>query len=149
MKSFDAQAAQDSTAGYIAWAAGAGTHEASLGYMGELRSDPNGSDGANIFSETKNYSLGVAVTETWMLPEAEYNAAFRALITAAWSADEEEKNAWIVPDGGRGRRGQEIDSSMSFSMQTYLPGNRQAGARAVKMSTELMRAHFPFLGSKS
>jgi len=146
MQSFDAEAALESTVSYTAWAAEAVDHEASLGYMGEALRKSAADDGSALFSGEEDYGFGIAVSETWVLPDREYRAAYNALMAAARGA--RERAYWLVYNQGRrGYHSQSYDKSASFYIQSYLPEQARPNAEAVHMSTELMRKYFPFLGT--
>lgn len=157
MESFDAGAAQAGATIYTAWAAEAVNHAASLEYTGEALRKSEANDGASVFTNEVDYGFGIAVSEAWMLPEEEYKAAYNALMAAARSTAAPdgttapdgaggEKPFWLVHNLGRGYHSQSYDKGISFYIQSYLPERLQPNAVAVRMSTELMRMYFPFLG---
>jgi len=157
MEPFDAEAAQAGATIYTAWAAEAVNHAASLEYTGEALRKSEENDGANVFTSEVDYGFGIAVNETWMLPEEEYRAAYNALMAAARGTTASdgaiapdgagEKPFWLVHNLGRGYHSQSYDKGISFYIQSYLPEKLRPNAVAVRMSTELMHTYFPFLGS--
>jgi len=146
MEPFDIEAWRESTVIWVPWAAEAVNHAASLEYMGEGLRNAGESDGAAIFSHQVDYGFGIAVNETWLLPEDEYAAAFEALMAAARGAG--DKAFWLVPNQDRGNFSQSYSKDISFNIHSYLPEELWPRAEAIHMSTELMREHFPFLGSE-
>ncbi|MCL2301170.1 MAG: hypothetical protein FWC27_13595 [Firmicutes bacterium] len=149
METFDAEAAKAGTASNTVWAAEAVDHAASLEDVGEGLYKSEEDDRGAFFTRRTEYGFGVAVTETWVLPEAEYRAALKSLLTAALDAQEREKAFWLIPGQDRGYSSSSLNPSISFYMQSYLPERLQTGAKAARMSTELMREYFPFLGRET
>jgi len=146
MESFDAVAAREVENSYTAWSAEAVDHAASLEYMGERLQKSAANDGRILFSGKVDFGIGLAVSETWMLPEREYRAAYTALLRAGWSAPAKDKAFWLVYNPGKGYYSESYDKAASFHIKSYLAESARPNAEAMHMSTELMRQYFPFLG---
>ena len=142
MDTFDTEAWQASTVIQVAWDIEAIDHTISLDRGLALQKSPV-NDGSYYFSHAEEYDFGVAVGETWMLPEEEYTAAFNALLAEAKAAG--AKDFWLVPQNYSGILNPTYVTDTSIRIDSYLPEQLRPNAEPIHMSTELMRKHFPFL----
>ena len=143
MDTFDTDAWQVSTIIQVAWAIEAVNHAASLGDTGQALRKSEDDNGEHFFTHWENYDFGAAFSETWMLPEEGYTAAFNALLSAAKEAG--EKDFWLIPNNYSGVLSPVYDTATSFRINSYLPEQLRPNAEPIYMSTGLMREHFPFL----
>jgi len=143
MDTFDVEAWQASTIIQVAWGIEAITHAISSKGMGMALQKSDVNDGSRLFSHQESYDFGIAVNETWMLPEDEFTAAFNALVADAKEAG--QKDFWLLPNNYSGILNPVYDINTSFRIDSYLPEQLRPRAQAIHMSTELMCEHFPFL----
>ena len=146
MDTFDAEAWRASTIIQVAWSIETINHAISLDGLGIALQKSEVNDGSYIFGHAEDYGFGAALSETWMLPEAEFTAAFNALMAEAKGA--EAKDFWLIPNNYSGILNPVYDTDTSFRIDSYLPEQLRPNAEPIHMSTELMRKHFPFLGKE-
>jgi len=143
MDTFDEEAWRAGTIIQIAWVIEAITHDIEI--TGLALRNTGGENPSYYFTHREDYGFGAAAGETWMLPEGEFTAAFHALMAAAKEAG--AKDFWLSPNNYSGILNPVYDTGTSFRIASYLPEQLRPNAEAIHMSTELMRAYFPFLGT--
>jgi len=145
MDTFDAETWKASTAIQVTWAIETFSHIIVQNDMGiALQKSELEDSGLHLFSKLEDYGFGSATTETWMLPKAEFTAAYNAMMTAAEAS--ESKDFWLVPNNYSGVLNYAYDTETSFRVASYLPEQLRPNAKPIHMSTELMHKYFPFLG---
>jgi len=143
MDTFDEEAWRAGTIIQIAWVIEAITSDIEI--TGLALRNTDGGNVSKYLTHREDYGFGVAVGETWMLPQEEFTAAFHALMAAAQAA--EPKEFWLSPNNYSGILNPVYDTGTSFRIASYLPEQLRPNAEAIHMSTALMREYFPFLGT--